>query len=50
MDLELLNFFTYGMGLGVMSWLMGIGFKFAFQALFGSEKSIENVIEWEKQG
>lgn len=50
MNLELLNFFIYGMGLGVMAWLMGIGFKFAIHALFGSEKSIETVIEWEKQG
>lgn len=48
--LNLLTFFSYGLGIGVFVWLLAIGFKFIIQACFGSESSIENPIEWEKNG
>ena len=49
-DLRLITFFTWGLGIGCMVWLFAIGLKFTVQACFGSERSIENPIDWDKQG
>lgn len=37
-DLQLLNFFSYGLGLGMLSWLLALGFRFVTNALFGYER------------